>query len=107
MMVNDSSALFWIFGVFVVLVAICGFYCIIVTKNFIRTLIGIELLTKAVTLLVVLCGYVSGRAVISQSLAITIVVVEVVVMTVGAGVIFGIFKSIGSLNVTKMRNLKG
>ncbi len=107
MMVSDNSALFWIFGVFTVLLAICGFYCILVTRNFIRTLIGLELLTKAVTLLVVLAGYVSGRTAISQSLAITIIVVEVVVIAVAAGIVFGIFKQIGSLNVTKMRNLKG
>ena len=107
MMVNDSSTLFWVFGIFVVLVAVCGFYCIIVTRNFIRTLIGVELLTKAVTLLIVVCGYVSGRAVISQSLAITVIVVEVVIIAVAAGIVFGIFKNIGSLNVTKMRNLKG
>jgi len=106
-MVNDSSTLFWVFGIFVVLVAVCGFYCIIVTRNFIRTLIGVELLTKAVTLLIVVCGYVSGRAVISQSLAITVIVVEDVIIAVAAGIVFGIFKNIGSLNVTKMRNLKG
>lgn len=107
MMLNDGSTLFWVFGIFIVLIAICGFYCILVTRNFIRTLIGVELLTKAVTLLIVLAGYVSGRSVISQSLAITIIVVEVVVIAVGAGIVFGIFKNIGSLNVTKMRNLKG
>jgi NADH:ubiquinone oxidoreductase subunit K len=107
MMVNDNSSMFWIFAVFTVLLSICGFYCIMVTKNFIRALIGVEILTKAVTLLIVLAGHVSGKSAITQSLAITVIVVEVVIIAVAAGIIFGIFKQTGSLNVAKMRNLKG
>lgn len=106
MMVNDS-ALFWVFCIFVILLGVCGFYCILVTKNFIRTLVGLEILTKAVTLLIIIAGYVSRRTALAQSMAITVIVVEVVVISVAAGIVFGIFKQIGSLNITKMRNLKG
>ncbi|MFH1223892.1 MAG: NADH-quinone oxidoreductase subunit K [Pseudomonadota bacterium] len=106
-MMNESANLFWTFSIFIVLLFVCGIYCITVTRNFIRTLIGLELLTKAVTLLIILAGYVSNRLALAQTMAITLIVIEVVVIAVAAGIVFGIFKKIGSLNVTKLRNLKG
>jgi len=106
-MINDNSILFLVFGIFIIMLGACGFYCIIVTRNFIRTMIGLEILTKAVTLLIIVAGYVSNRIALAQSLAITLIVVEVVVIAMAAGIVFGIFKQIGSLNVTKLRNLKG
>ena len=107
MMISDNSSLLWVFGIFTVLLAVCGFYCLMVTKNFIRTLIGLEILTKAITVLIIVAGYISNRMALAQSFAVTIIVVEVVVIAVAAGLVVGIFKRTGSLNVTKMRDLKG
>lgn len=106
-MINEFSNQFWIYSIFISLLFICGFYCILVSRNFIRVLIGLELLTKAVTLLIIIAGYTSGRVAFAQSLVITLIVVEAVVIAVAAGIVFGIFKKTGSLNVTKLRNLKG
>ena len=106
-MINDNANLFLIFGIFTIILGVCGFYCIMVTKNFIRALIGLEILTKAVTLLIIAAGYVSNRIALAQSMVITLIVVEVVIISVAAGIVFGVFKQIGSLNITKMRNLKG
>jgi len=106
-MINDSISMFWMFGIFIVLLFVCGFYCLLVTRNFIRALIGLEILTKAVTLLVIVAGYASNRLPLAQSMAIMIIVVEAVVVAIAAGIVFGIFKKIGSLNITKLRNLKG
>ena len=106
-MINNNASLFLIFGIFTIILGVCGFYCIMVTKNFIRALVGLEILTKAVTLLIIAAGYVSNRIALAQSMAITLIVVEVVVISVAAGIVFGVFKQIGSLNITKMRNLKG
>jgi len=106
-MMNDSANIFWVFSIFTILLFVCGFYCLMVTRNFIRALIGLEILTKAVTLLIIVAGYVSNRMALAQSMAITLIVVEVVVIAVAAGIIFGIFKKTGALNVAKLRNLKG
>jgi len=106
-MINDSISIFWMFSIFIILLFVCGFYCLLVTKNFIRALIGLEILTKAVTLLVIVAGYASNRLSLAQSMAIMIIVVEAVVVATAAGIVFGIFKKVGSLNIAKLRNLKG
>lgn len=101
------NALFAHYGLFVIMLMIAGIYCIIATFNLVRVLIGIELLIKAVTLLLILVGYVTGRAALVQSLVITLIVIEVVIMVVAVGVILGIYSYTKKLNVKDIRELKG
>ena len=95
------------FGVFTVLIAVAGLYCVMATRNFIRVLLGLEIITKAVTLLIVVAGWMNGRLALAQALAITLIVIEVVVIAVAAGVILAVYKHTGSLDVRRLRNLKG
>ncbi len=103
----DATTLFWLFLTFVALLAISGVYCFLVTYNLLRMLIGIEILIKGVTLLIVIAGYLSGQMALAQSIGITVIVIEVVVMVVAAGIILGFFNIYDSLNVKNARNLKG
>ena len=79
--------LFTGFAFFIIMVLIAGLYCILVTRNLMRVIIGLELLTKAVTLLIIVAGYVTGHIALAQSLVITLIIIEVVVIAVAAGVI--------------------
>lgn len=93
--------------VFAVLLAVTALYCILVSRNLIRILIGLELLTKAVTLLIALAGYLTGNMALAQSLIVTLIVVEVVVIAVAAGIIVGAHRHNQTLDVRALRNLKG
>jgi NADH:ubiquinone oxidoreductase subunit K len=84
-----------------------GLYCILVTRNMIRVLIGMELLTKAVTLLLVLAGAVTGRMAMAQALIITLIVMEVVAITVAAGVVVGAFRHTGNVSTESLDEAKG
>jgi NADH:ubiquinone oxidoreductase subunit K len=78
-----------------------------VTFNLIRALIGLELLIKAVTLLLILVGYVTGHEALAQSLVITLIVMEVVIIAVAAGIILGLHRHNKGLDVRHLRSLKG
>ena len=106
-MSGDSWQVFSTFGFFIILLFTCGAYCLIVTRNMIRAIIGIELLIKAVTLLLILVGNVTGRQALAQSLVITIIVIEVVVAAIAAGIAVWVFRRTDSLDVRSLRNLKG
>jgi NADH:ubiquinone oxidoreductase subunit K len=84
-----------------------GIYTIVVTRNLIRTLLGLELVTKAVTLLFILIGFLSGRTNIAQALIITVIIIEVVVIAIAAGIVLGVFRHHHSLDVRNLRKLKG
>ena len=103
----DSWQLFTTFGFFIILLFTCGAYCLMVTRNMIRAIIGIELLIKAVTLLIIFAGNVTGRTALAQGLVITIIVIEVVVAATAAGIALWVFRHTDSLDVRALRNLKG
>jgi NADH:ubiquinone oxidoreductase subunit K len=84
-----------------------GFYCILATLNLVRALIGIEVLMKAVTLLIIIVGHASGRTSLSQALVITLIVVETVLIAVAMGIVLSVYKHTKSLDTKSLTNLKG
>ena len=103
----SSWGLFSVFGFFVALIFICGFYCILVTRGLIRAIIGLELLIKAVTLLVIVMGYLNNNMALAQSFVITIIVIEVVLVVIAGGVALQVFRKNGDLDTRRLTNLKG
>ncbi len=86
---------------------LAGCFCLIRTYHMLKIIIGMELSMKAVTLFFVFAGYINGNMALSQSFIVTIIVIEVVVTLVAAGVAVGLYKKYGSLDVRNLRNLKG
>ncbi len=100
--------IFGTFGVFIVLMIIIGIYCILATSNLVRAIIGIEILIKAVTLLLILAGYITKQTALIQSLVITLIVIEVAIMVVAGGVILCVFRQHKTIDdSSKLTNLKG
>ena len=89
------------------LLFVTGIYCIITTRNLIRIIIGLELLTKGVTVLIIVAGYLSGHLALAQAMAITLIVIEVVVISVTAGIILNVYRQDESLDARIMQHLKG
>ena len=104
---SEAARLFYIIGISAVLVLTVGFYCLLRTRNLIRALIGMEILTKAVTLLIIGAGQAAGRMALAQSLAITLIIVEVVVIVVAVSIVVCIHKHNDSLDTEQLRNLRG
>ncbi|MCL2878396.1 MAG: NADH-quinone oxidoreductase subunit K [Acidobacteria bacterium] len=98
---------FWILASFMILLFIIGIYALLATRNLLRILIGMEVLTKGVTLLLVAAGYLTGRTNVIQPVIITMIVVEVVIIAVAAGVVIAAYRRNGTINIREMRNLKG
>ena len=106
-MSSDMNFYFRLGAVCIPLLFIIGLYCIIVTHNLIRTLIGLEILTKAVTLLIIMAGYITHRMALAQAMVITLIVIEVVIMVVAVGIVLNVNSQFDSLDVRNLRNLKG
>ena len=94
--------MFWPFLLFVIMLFIIGIYCISITFNLIRALLGVEILIKAVTLLVIIAGYVSGRTALAQTIVITLIVIEAVSIAVAVGIVLGIHSHNNSLDVRRL-----
>ena len=103
----ESWHLFSIVGSFIVMLFVCGLYCILVTRNMIRAVIGLELMIKAVTLLFIAVGYVTGQTALAQAFVITIIVIEVIVAVVAGGIALRVFRHNDSLDTRALTRLKG
>lgn len=106
-MTNSSWQLFLGYGFFITLLFASGLYCILVTRSLIRAVIGLELLIKAVTLLIIAAGYANNQVGLTQSMVITIIVIEVVIVVIAGGVSLQVFRHTGNLDTGRLRNLKG
>lgn len=91
----------------VALLFLVGFYSLLVSRNFIRLLISIEILTKCATLIIILAGYWTGQTGLAQTFVITLIVIEVVLIAIAAGIIIAVFRHTGSLDTRMLKNLKG
>jgi NADH:ubiquinone oxidoreductase subunit K len=86
----------------VVLLYVIGFYYLITTRNLIRILIALEVLTKGVTLTLIVVGKMTGQIATAQSMVITLIIIEVVILAIAAGIIIGVVRHTGSLDVRKI-----
>jgi NADH-quinone oxidoreductase subunit K len=98
-----SQQMFWIYTAFLTAIGVAGFYCIFVSNNLIRILIGIELVMKAVTLFIILVGRLIGREALAQALVIYFIVFEVFFITIACGVVLSIYSHTQSLDIRKIR----
>lgn len=107
-MINpDLANLFWYFMIFIALIFIAGLYCILVSFNLVRVLVGLEILIKAVTLLIILAGYVTRRVALSQAIVITLIVIEIVIMVVAGGIAYWAFQYNKTIDPRRLSNLRG
>ncbi|MDP2891519.1 MAG: NADH-quinone oxidoreductase subunit K [Bacillota bacterium] len=91
----------------ILMLFIVGFYCLVVSRNLIRVLIAVEVLTKAVTLMLILAGSLTNQTALAQAFVITLIIIEVVVIAIAAGVVIGVYEHNGTLDTQRLRNLKG
>jgi multisubunit Na+/H+ antiporter MnhC subunit len=106
-MIQGYADLFWYFSIFIILLFIIGIYCMLVSFNLIRILIGFEIMIKAATLLIILAGYLCQRTALAQAIVITLIVIEIVVMVIAGGVALWAFRFNKTIDPRKLNNLKG
>jgi NADH:ubiquinone oxidoreductase subunit K len=103
----SSAEILSLMGIGAILVMVAGFYSVIMSNNLIRTLIGVEILTKSVTLLIIIAGSVSNQMPLAQAIAITIIIIEVVLTVVAVGIILCLFRHEKTMDSKIAHNLKG
>lgn len=96
-----------VFIISIVLLFVIGFYSLLVTRNLIRILISVEILTKGVTLLMVVAGYLTNKMAQAEAYIITIIIIEVVLLAIATGISLGVYRANDDLNTKNLNNLKG
>jgi multisubunit Na+/H+ antiporter MnhC subunit len=84
-----------------------GIYCLLTMKNIIKLFIGIEVVSKGVSLALLATGFVKKNILLAQSLVITFIVVEVSLVATALAIIINIYRHTKSLDIRKLAKLKG
>ena|GEM_PF-420463 len=99
----EALMLFKLYLITAPVLFVIGVYAIIITKNIISVIIGLEIMTKGVTILLAAAGFFSGRPQLMEPLIITMIVIEVVILMISAGYIINIAKKHNSLDVENIK----
>lgn len=86
--------------VFAMILLLLGIYCILVKRNAIKIIIGIEIMAKGVTLNFI------GIGGLSQSMVIIIILIEVVVAALALSLAINVFRHYQTLDVAKLTRLR-
>ncbi len=84
-----------------------GLYLLLKTHNMLRIIIAVEIVMKAITLLLIFAGLMNGKMALTQSFIITVIVVEVVVAVVAAGLAINLFRHNGDMEISRLNKLNG
>ena len=84
-----------------------GCFELIRTRHMLKIIIALELAIKAVSMFIVLGGWLNGNMPVADSFVVSVIVIEVVVATVLSGIAISIYHKYGNMDIRSLRNLKG
>lgn len=83
-----------------------GLYCLLITRNMIKVVIGLQLIVKGAVLAFILAGKLTGQMNLAQSMALTIIVADTIVAVVGLALAVQIRLRTGDLDIKSLSSLK-
>ncbi len=101
---NSTWLLYMAFAAFLVFT---GIYCLLTMRNLIKLFIGVEIISKGVSLALVATGFVKQTILTAQAITVTFIVIEVSVVATALAIIINVYRHTGSLDIRKLAKLKG
>jgi len=89
------------------LLFLLGLVCLLTQRAAIKQVIGLKIMLQGVTLALIYQGHASGDLVTVQSMVISALVVETIVIAVGLALIINVYDQIPSGDIDEMDRLRG
>ncbi len=84
-----------------------GLYALLIARNLIKIVIGLQILAKGALVALVVAGDAAGQLNVGQSLAVTVIVVDTVVAVVGLALAVQVRRRFGTLDLDALSTLRG
>lgn len=84
-----------------------GLYCLLITRNLIRLVVGLQIVVKGAILALVLAGRLIGQPDIGQSMALTVIVADTIIAVIGLALAVQIKRRLNTLDLKDISTLKG
>jgi len=89
------------------LLFILGWICLISQRNTFKQIIGLKIMLQGVTLALVLAGKLQENMNLAQTMVISALIVETIVIALALAMIVSIFRNIPSGDIDLLRKLRG
>jgi NADH:ubiquinone oxidoreductase subunit K len=83
-----------------------GVYGVLISRHLIKMLIALQILTKAAVLLLVIAGRAGRQPGLGQSLGITVIVADTIIVVFGLALAVQVQRRFGTLDVSALSTLK-
>lgn len=83
-----------------------GLYGVMVSRNLIKVIVGLQLLVKGGMLALVLAGRLNGQVTTSSTLALTVIVADTIVAVIGLALAVQMRRHFGTLDTKSLSNLR-
>jgi len=83
-----------------------GLYTVLITRNLIKIVIGLQLLVKGAMLAMIAAGQVAGQPEVGASLALTVIVADTIVAVVGMALAVQVRRHFGTLDIKALSTLR-
>lgn len=83
-----------------------GLYAVLIARNLIKIVIGLQLLVKGAMLALIAAGQVAGQPSVGQSMALTVIVADTIVAVVGLALAVQIRRHFGTLDIKALSTLR-
>jgi NADH:ubiquinone oxidoreductase subunit K len=100
-MMNISFLLIGVVGLLAV-----GLYAVLISRNLIKVVIGLQILVKGAMLALIAAGQVAGQADVGESLALTVIVADTIVAVVGMAFAVQVRRRFGTLDIKALSTLR-
>jgi len=90
-----------------VLLFLIGLLCLLMQRNAIKQVIGLKIMLQGVTLGLVHAGHVRGDMRLAQTMVISALVVETVVIAIAVALIVNVFRRYPSGDIDRLDRLRG
>jgi NADH-quinone oxidoreductase subunit K len=101
----NSSIISAALGAVLILLGI-GLYGFLIARNLMKVIVAMQILAKAAMLALVLAGRYSGEVNLGQSLAITVIVADTIVVVVALALVVQVRRYFGTLDVKALTTLR-
>lgn len=85
---------------------VIGLYAVLIARNLIKIVIGLQLLVKGAMLAMIAAGQLAGQPEVGESLALTVIVADTIVAVVGMALAVQIRRRFGTLDVKALSTLR-
>ena len=83
-----------------------GLYAVLISRNLIKVVVGLQILVKGAMLAMIAAGQVAGQPETGASMALTVIVADTIVAVVGLALAVQIRRHFGTLDVKAISTLR-